>query len=171
MRRTSRRALELEAAELLECFQWEDKAGDPRVRSELKNVLTYCLLLADRIGMSPQTLIRKKLSIRKAKYPVERPRARSTNALAVCLDPCAFSGHRHGVVSWGSCWYSRTSRPGKRSVEPQSWVKTGWGRPVVGCLCAVQGLKDKYLATAESSEIGGRAPGGASVVAIRSLPG
>ncbi|MFL0389948.1 nucleotide pyrophosphohydrolase [Curtobacterium sp. 179-B 9B NHS] len=68
----------IEAAELLECFQWGDEADDSRVRGELADVLTYCFLLADRLGTSPETLIREKLEITKAKYPVERSRGRST---------------------------------------------------------------------------------------------
>ncbi|VXA97871.1 nucleotide pyrophosphohydrolase [Curtobacterium sp. 8I-2] len=72
------KSISIEAAELLECFQWNAEADESRVRSELADVLTYCFLLADRLGASPETLIREKLAITKAKYPVERSRGRST---------------------------------------------------------------------------------------------
>lgn len=72
------KSVSIEAAELLECFQWQAEADDSRVRSELADVLTYCFLLADRLGTSPETLIREKLAITKSKYPVERSRGRST---------------------------------------------------------------------------------------------
>ncbi|PZE56162.1 nucleotide pyrophosphohydrolase [Curtobacterium sp. MCLR17_044] len=72
------KSISIEAAELLECFQWQAEADDSRVRSELADVLTYCFLLADRLGTAPETLIREKLAITKAKYPVERSRGRST---------------------------------------------------------------------------------------------
>ena len=72
------KSISIEAAELLECFQWRADADDAHVRSELADVLTYCFLLADRLGASPETLIREKLAITKAKYPVERSRGRST---------------------------------------------------------------------------------------------
>lgn len=72
------KSISIEAAELLECFQWKTEADESRVRSELADVLTYCFLLADRLGTSPETLIREKLAITKAKYPVERSRGRST---------------------------------------------------------------------------------------------
>ena len=72
------KSISIEAAELLECFQWIAEADESRVRSELADVLTYCFLLADRLGTSPETLIREKLAITKAKYPVERSRGRST---------------------------------------------------------------------------------------------
>ncbi|MBF4627575.1 nucleotide pyrophosphohydrolase [Curtobacterium flaccumfaciens] len=72
------KSIAIEAAELLECFQWKAEADESRVRSELADVLTYCFLLADCLGTSPETLIREKLAITKAKYPVERSRGRST---------------------------------------------------------------------------------------------
>lgn len=72
------KSVSIEAAELLECFQWDVKADDSRVRNELADVLTYCFLFADRLGTSPETLIREKLAITKAKYPVEQSRGRST---------------------------------------------------------------------------------------------
>ncbi len=72
------KSISIEAAELLECFQWNAEADDSRVRGELADVLTYCFLLADSLGTTPETLIREKLAITKAKYPVERARGRST---------------------------------------------------------------------------------------------
>src|SRR4051812_15977921 len=50
------KSISIEAAELLECFQWSDEADEGRVREELADVLTYCLLLADRIGVDPDEI-------------------------------------------------------------------------------------------------------------------
>lgn len=61
----------IEAAELLECFQWSDEVDDERVREELADVLTYCLLLADRIGAEPGELVLTKLEQTRRKYPVD----------------------------------------------------------------------------------------------------
>lgn len=61
----------IEAAELLECFQWSDEADELRVREELADVLTYCLLLADRIGADPAQLVLEKLETTRQKYPVD----------------------------------------------------------------------------------------------------
>jgi dCTP diphosphatase len=72
------KSISIEAAELLECFQWRADGDDARVRGELADVLTYCFLLADRIGSSPIELIREKLTVTKDKYPIERARGRST---------------------------------------------------------------------------------------------
>lgn len=65
------KSVSIEAAELLECFQWSEEADEARVREELADVLTYCLLLADRIGADPSQLVLEKLEMTRAKYPVD----------------------------------------------------------------------------------------------------
>lgn len=72
------KSVSIEAAELLECYQWESDAPEERVRDELGDVLTYCFLLADKIGADPLELILEKLEKTKAKYPVEKSHGRST---------------------------------------------------------------------------------------------
>ncbi|RLZ03081.1 nucleotide pyrophosphohydrolase [Kocuria tytonicola] len=66
-------SISIEAGELLECFQWgvENRA---EARLELADVLTYCLLLADRLGEDPCDLVVEKLRITADKYPVEKAR-------------------------------------------------------------------------------------------------
>ncbi|MEA9984627.1 nucleotide pyrophosphohydrolase [Subtercola sp. RTI3] len=71
------KSISIEAAELLECFQWGPDAPPDRVREELADVLTYCLLLAERIGADPTQLVRDKLAITRQKYPVEKSRGSS----------------------------------------------------------------------------------------------
>lgn len=69
----------LEAAELLENFQWASHATDPHnVEEELADVLTYCLMMADRLGLDPVEIVRTKLTRTRQKYPVELARGRST---------------------------------------------------------------------------------------------
>jgi dCTP diphosphatase len=72
------KSIAIEAAELLECFQWTAEGDVDRVRGELADVLTYCLLLADRLGFEPSDIIREKLAVTRAKYPVQQFRGRST---------------------------------------------------------------------------------------------
>jgi dCTP diphosphatase len=72
------KGISIEAAELLECFQWSPNGAPERIRDELGDLLTYCFLLADRIGTSPESLIVEKLEKTKAKYPVEKSHGRST---------------------------------------------------------------------------------------------
>jgi len=72
------KSISIEAAELLECFQWTADADSSRVQEELADVLTYCLLLADRLGVDPDQIVLDKLAKTGAKYPVEKARGRST---------------------------------------------------------------------------------------------
>lgn len=55
------KAVAVQAGELVECFQ-EGATGDTaRVEAELADVLVYCLLLAERLGLDVDELIRAKL--------------------------------------------------------------------------------------------------------------
>jgi dCTP diphosphatase len=72
------KSISIEAAELLECFQWNVDADKDRVEEELADVLTYCLLLADRLGVDPDKIVLDKLALTRAKYPVDKTRGRST---------------------------------------------------------------------------------------------
>lgn len=64
------KSISIEAAELLEEFQWGNPETLENVRLELADVLTYCYMLADKIGEDPESLILEKLEITRAKYPV-----------------------------------------------------------------------------------------------------
>ncbi len=72
------KSVSIEAAELLECFQWSDGADRERVKEELADVLTYCYLLADKLGLDPEQIILEKLEATKAKYPIDKARGKST---------------------------------------------------------------------------------------------
>ena len=67
------------AAELLEIFQWSgadlecrDKLG--RIREELADVLSYCVLMADVCGLDLDEILNAKVDQNAAKYPVEKAR-------------------------------------------------------------------------------------------------
>ena len=72
------KGVSIEAAELLENYQWSDDADLQSVKDELGDVLTYCFLLADKLGENPEDLIRQKLKKTIEKYPVEKSKGRST---------------------------------------------------------------------------------------------
>ena len=72
------KSISIEAAELLECFQWSAEGDQDDVRDELADVLTYCILLADRLGLDTDEIVLSKLEKTAAKYPVERAKGRST---------------------------------------------------------------------------------------------
>jgi NTP pyrophosphatase (non-canonical NTP hydrolase) len=71
------KSISIEAAELLEVFQWGSTVNSDSLRQELADVLTYCYLLASKIGESPERLILEKLEITSEKYPVEKSRGSS----------------------------------------------------------------------------------------------
>lgn len=72
------KSVSIEAGELLECFQWNSKADPARVQDELADVLTYCFMLADRMGLTPDQIIRDKLAVSREEYPVEKAQGTST---------------------------------------------------------------------------------------------
>ena len=72
------KSISIEAGELLECFQWSDDGDESRVREELADVVTYCTLLAARLGIDLDEIVLEKLSVTKEKYPADRAKGRST---------------------------------------------------------------------------------------------
>lgn len=63
----------IEAAELLECFQWNDKEYDiQHVKEELADVIVYCQNLMDKLEIDADEIINMKMSQNEAKYPVEK---------------------------------------------------------------------------------------------------
>ena len=67
----------LEAAELLEIFQWsgndlncEDKLD--KIKEELADVLCYSILLSDRCGLDLDEIIQAKIKKNGEKYPVSQ---------------------------------------------------------------------------------------------------
>jgi NTP pyrophosphatase (non-canonical NTP hydrolase) len=71
------KSISIESAELLECFQWGPDADEARVCEELADVLTYCTLLAMKLGVEPEQLILEKLAVTQEKYPVDKSRGTS----------------------------------------------------------------------------------------------
>jgi len=72
------KSISIEAAELLECFQWGDDGDEARVREELADVVTYCTLLAERLGLDLDDIVLEKMAVTDNKYPADRSRGRST---------------------------------------------------------------------------------------------
>ena len=72
------KSISIEAGELLECFQWNDDFDREELCDELADVMSYCIMLADRIDVDLEEIVLKKLEKTKAKYPVEKARGKST---------------------------------------------------------------------------------------------
>ena len=72
-------SISIEAAELLEVFQWgikEDmnpnKLG--KIKEELADVMIYCISLANTINADVSTIVNDKIKLNAEKYPAEKAR-------------------------------------------------------------------------------------------------
>lgn len=71
------KSIAIEAGELLECFQWGEAPNLEDVKMELADVLNYCLLLADKLKVKPDEILREKLRISAEKYPVAKAKGKA----------------------------------------------------------------------------------------------
>lgn len=75
-------ALIVEAAELVEEFQWLDpeQSADPepdrrrRIEEEMADVLIYLVRLADKLDVDLSVAVAAKIELNERKYPVDRVR-------------------------------------------------------------------------------------------------
>lgn len=72
------KSISIEAGELLECYQWNPEPDHRRVEDELADVVTYCIHLANKLGVDLDEIVMRKLESTAAKYPVELARGRMT---------------------------------------------------------------------------------------------
>ena len=75
-------SISLEAAELLEIFQWsgsdvKSEGKEYKIREELADVVNYCVLMADVCGFDLDEIVQDKIRINNEKYPVEKARGKS----------------------------------------------------------------------------------------------
>ena len=78
-------ALAVEAAELLEVFQWMNEADSRNLEAsakaaaseEIADVLMYLVMLADELGIDPLAAAERKMIDNERKYPVEKARGTS----------------------------------------------------------------------------------------------
>ena len=68
----------IEAGELLECFQWDNNFDKGHLCEELADVLSYCIMLADRLDVDIEEIVLDKLEKTKKKYPADKARGIST---------------------------------------------------------------------------------------------
>ena len=72
------KSIVIEAAELLECFQWDGDSYDiNHVKEELADVLVYSQKLLDKLGLDPDEIVNAKMTQNEMKYPVEKSKGNS----------------------------------------------------------------------------------------------
>ncbi|MCF7926495.1 MAG: nucleotide pyrophosphohydrolase [Candidatus Izimaplasma sp.] len=63
----------IEAAELLENYQWGNKFADiENVKEEIADVIIYSIAMAHDLGFDIEEIIYEKLEKNKIKYPLEK---------------------------------------------------------------------------------------------------
>ena len=76
-------SISLEAAELLEVFQWSgadvsNEGKQKKIKEELADVVNYFVLMADACGLDLDEIVREKIKVNEKKYPVEKAKGKST---------------------------------------------------------------------------------------------
>ena len=72
------KSIAIEAAELLECFQWGDDSYDiEHVKEELADVIVYCQDMLDKLKLDADEIVNSKMIQNEAKYPVNKARGKA----------------------------------------------------------------------------------------------
>ena len=70
-------SISLEAAELLEVFQWSGAdtvcaTKRDKIKEELADILNYCILMADVCELDMDEIVQEKVKRNNEKYPVDK---------------------------------------------------------------------------------------------------
>lgn len=71
------KSIMLEAAEVLEHFQWNNEYDKEALSEELADVMSYCLLMADVLDIDMIQAMHRKIDLNEEKYPVEKAKGSS----------------------------------------------------------------------------------------------
>lgn len=71
------KSIVIEAAELLENFQWDDEFDLDQVKDELADVLIYCYQLSIALGVDVNEIMHDKMNKNEQKYPIEKAKNNS----------------------------------------------------------------------------------------------
>lgn len=63
------KSISIEAAELLELFQWSSEAEVSRVKEEIADVILYSMQLARHYGFDLEQILNEKMDMNEVKYP------------------------------------------------------------------------------------------------------
>ena len=73
------KSISIEAAELLECFQWfNEEYNKEEVLEELADVMNYCIQMSLVLDVDIVDIINKKMDKTELKYPVDKAKGVST---------------------------------------------------------------------------------------------
>ncbi len=67
------KSIMIEAAELLENFQWGEEPVDKQnIKEEIADVLNYALMFCDLYGFDVEEILNEKIDQNEKKYPVDK---------------------------------------------------------------------------------------------------
>lgn len=73
------KSISIEAAELLECFQWNNDQYDLNaVKEELADVVNYCIQMSQVLDLDLIQIVNQKMDKTEKKYPVSKAKGVST---------------------------------------------------------------------------------------------
>ena len=73
------KSIVIEAAELLECFQWSDTDYDlQHVKEELADVIVYSQNLLDKLRLDADEIVNMKITQNERKYPIEKAKGNAS---------------------------------------------------------------------------------------------
>ncbi len=72
------KSIVIEAAELLECFQWDNENYNlDHIKEELADVIVYCQNLLDKLDLDADEIVNMKMSQNEVKYPVDKAKGKA----------------------------------------------------------------------------------------------
>lgn len=73
------KSISIEAAELLECFQWDNENYDlQHVKEELADVFIYCIQLSQALNVDIIEISSDKMDKNAVKYPIDKSKNNAT---------------------------------------------------------------------------------------------
>ena len=145
------KSIVLEAAELLECFQWSETAFDQEhVKEELADVLVYCRDLLDALELDEDEIVLAKMAKNEAKYPVEKARGSNAKYTQLQKSPAGtIEIHKNSITNLHTDAVVNAAN---------NWLAEGGG--VCGAIFKAAGTR---LLAAECAKIGRCETGGAVI--------
>jgi NTP pyrophosphatase (non-canonical NTP hydrolase) len=71
------KSINIEAGELLECFQWDNNFNLENVKDELADIFMYSIILAYKLDLDILEIINSKIDVNEKRYDVEHSKGNS----------------------------------------------------------------------------------------------
>lgn len=71
------KSISIEAAELLEHFQWNNNYNKEKVIDELADVINYCFLMTDALDINVKEIVLNKMKKTADKYPINKSKEKA----------------------------------------------------------------------------------------------